>query len=217
MNIKLTGNFIQTLEVELFPGEDFYAQKGSLIFLEQGIEKNVVMNSGGFRSLGALGKLLGAKLSGESLFLIHFSNRADTAKKLVIGSSFGIHPIKINNETLICNKGVYIASNNLVQVSTRVSIAGIIGGMGIFLQKISGTSTVFFDSKGHSMIKELGYGESIDVDENHIIDLQGIPESQISPAWSLKNVFGGEGLSMLRITGPGRVHLSPGNMMPPTR
>jgi len=46
--------------------------------------------------------------------------------------------------------------------------------------------------------------------------MQGISEHQLSSAWSLKNVFGGEGLSMLRITGPGKVHLSPGSIIPQT-
>lgn len=138
-------------------------------------------------------------------------------KKIVFGGSFGLHPIKIQNETLICNKGVYVASNNSVQISTQISIAGILGGMGVFLQKISGSSTIFLDCKGQPITKELGYGETIEVDENHIIALQGISEAQLSSAWSLKNILGGEGLSMLKITGPGRVYLSPGSLIPEYR
>ncbi|NPD82713.1 AIM24 family protein [Prevotella sp. PINT] len=217
MNVKLVGNFIQHLEVELLSGEDFYAQKGALIYLENGIEKEVMMNGGGAGTLGALGNLIGAKLSGESIFLMRYSNRTQSPKKIVFGSSCGLHPIKIQNETLICNKGVYVASNNSVHVSTKISIAGILGGMGVFLQKISGNSTIFLDCKGQPITKELGYGETIEVDENHVIALQGISESQLSSAWSLKNVFGGEGLSMLKITGPGRVHLSPGSLIPEYR
>lgn len=75
---------------------------------------------------------------------------------------------------------------------------------GYSFRKISGTSTVFLDCKGQPIMKELGYGEMIEVDEDHIIAMQGIQEHQLSSAWSLKNVFGGEGLSMLRISGPGR-------------
>ncbi|WP_276892345.1 AIM24 family protein [Hallella bergensis] len=212
MNVKLIGNFIQHLEVELLPGEEFYAQKGALIYLEQGIEKEILMNGGGTGTLGALGNLIGAKLSGESIFLTHYYNRTQSSKKIVFGGSFGLHPIKIQNETLICNKGVYVASNNSVQISTQISIAGILGGMGVFLQKISGNSTIFLDCKGQPITKELGYGETIEVDENHIIALQGISEAQLSSAWSLKNILGGEGLSMLKIIGPGRVHLSPGSL-----
>lgn len=215
MNVKLIGNFIQHLEVELLPREEFYAQKGALIYLEHGIEKEVVMNGG--RANGAfssLSNMIGAKLSGESAFLVHFFNNAQSSKRIILGGSFGLLPIKIQNETLICNKGVYVASNNIVTISTQVSISGIMGGMGVFLQKISGNSTVFLDCKGQPISKELGYGDAIEVDENHIIALQGISEGQMSSAWSLKNVFGGEGLSMLKITGPGTVHLSPGSIIP---
>lgn len=209
MNVKLVGNFVQHLEVELMPGEDFYAQKGALIYLESGIEKEAVMNGG-----GGLRNLIGAKISGESLIIVRFYNRSNTSRRLVIGSNYGLHPVKIAHESLICQKGVYVASNNQVQVSAKISIAGFTGGMGVFMQKITGNSTIFLDCKGAPITKELGYGESIEVDENHIIALQGIGEDQMSSAWSLKNIFGGEGLSMLKITGPGKVHLSPGNICP---
>ena len=99
MNVKLIGNFIQHLEVELLSDEDFYAQKGALIYLEKGIEKEAQMNGGGTGALGALGNLIGSKLSGESIFLMHYSNRAQSPKKIVFGGSFGLHPIKIQNET----------------------------------------------------------------------------------------------------------------------
>ncbi len=82
--------------------------------------------------------------------------------------------------------------------------------MGLFLQKISGTSTVFLDSIGKPIVKELQVGEVIQVDEDHIIALQGISEDQLEASWSLKNAFGGEGLSVLKIYGPGTVYLSPG-------
>lgn len=214
MNVKLVGNFIQHIEVELMHGEDFYAQKGALIYLEQGIEKEVVMNGGGNGALGTLGNLIGAKLTGESIFLIRYANRCNMPRKIVLGGNFGLHPIKIQNESLICNRGVYVASNNVVQVSAKISITGIVGGMGALLQKISGSSTVFLDCKGQPITKELCAGETIEVDEDHIIAMQGISENQLYSAWSLKNVFGGEGFGMLRITGPGKIHLSPGSIIP---
>lgn len=75
MNCKLVGNFVQHLEVLLSPGEDFYAEKGSLIYLESGIEKDLSFNGSG------LGRLIGAKLSGESLFIIRLYNISNQPKK----------------------------------------------------------------------------------------------------------------------------------------
>ena len=210
MNCKLVGNFVQRLEVTLAPGEDFYAEKGSLIYFESGIEKEIGFNGSG------LGRLIGAKISGESLFILRLYNNSSIQKKLVIGSKNGLLPIKIQGETLICNKGVYVASNNRVDITTKVSIKGLIGGMGLFLQKISGSSTVFLDTVDTPIQLQLNAGESIEVDENHIIALRNVNESQLSSNWSLGNLLGGEGLSMLKITGPGQVYLSPGKLIAET-
>ena len=97
-----------------------------------------------------------------------------------------------------------------MEVSTKLSLNGLAGGMGLMLQKITGNTTVFLDTNGTPICRQLQPGESIQVDENHIIALHSITERQMSSNWSLKNVFAGEGLSMLTITGPGQVYLSPG-------
>ncbi len=136
-------------------------------------------------------------------------------RKVVIGSRFGLLPVKINGETMICHRGVYVGSNNRVNVTTKLSIAGLTGGMGLLLQKIQGSSTVFLDSKGTPITINLQYGETIEVDEDHIIALLNIAENQMQSNWSLGNLLGGEGLSMMRVTGPGTVYLSPSKFLPP--
>jgi uncharacterized protein (AIM24 family) len=136
-------------------------------------------------------------------------------RKVVIGSRFGLLPVKINGETMICHRGVYVGSNNRVNVTTKLSIAGLTGGMGLLLQKIQGSSTVFLDTKGTPITINLQYGETIEVDEDHIIALLNIAENQMQSNWSLGNLLGGEGLSMMRVTGPGTVYLSPSKFLPP--
>ncbi|MDE5652946.1 MAG: AIM24 family protein [Muribaculaceae bacterium] len=207
MNCKLIGQFVQHLEVTLEPGEDFYAEKGSVIYYEAGIEKELSFNGSG------LGRLIGAKLSGESLFILRLFNVSNIARKVAIGSRFGLLPVKLNGESMICHRGVYVGSNNRIDVTTKLSISGLVGGMGLFLQKIQGNSTVFLDTKGTPITIALRPGESIEVDENHIIALQGISEGQMQSNWSLGNLFGGEGLSMMRVHGPGTVYLSPSKFM----
>jgi uncharacterized protein (AIM24 family) len=59
---------------------------------------------------------------------------------------------------------------------------------------------------------DLGYNETIEVDENNLIALVGINENQIDASWSVGNMFHGEGLSLLRITGPGKVYINPSNL-----
>lgn len=203
MNCKLVGQFIQYLEVTLFPGEDFYAEKGSLIYLEQGIEKEVTFNGTG------LGRILGAKMAGESLFILRIYNVSDIPRKFCLGSYYGLLPVKLNGETMICHRGAYVGSNNKVNISSKLSIAGLTGGMGLVLQKIQGIATVFLDTKGNPIVLNLHPGEAIEVDEDHIIGLLNISENQIQANWSLGNLLGGEGLSMMRIYGPGTVYLNP--------
>lgn len=203
MNCKLVGQFVQHLEATLSPGEEFYTEKGSIIYLETGIDKEVSFNGKGF------GRVFGAALSGESIFIIHVKNVTNMPRKVVIGSRFGLLPIKINGESIICRRGAYVASNNKVDITSKLSITGLTGGMGLILQKITGNSTVFLDTMGQPIVLNLHHGESIEVDENHIIALHNISENQIQANWSLGNLLGGEGLSMLRVTGPGTVFLSP--------
>ena len=208
MNCKLVGQFVQHIEVTLEPGESFYAEKGSLIYLEAGFEKDLSFNGSG------LGRILGAKLSGESLFILRLYNVAPFPRKVVVGSRFGLLPVRLEGESLVCHRGVYVASSAKVDVTTKLSIAGLVGGMGLLLQKISGRATVFLDTKGTPITISLPPGETIEVDEDHIIAIQYVAESRISSNWSLGNLIGGEGLSMLRVTGPGKVYLSPGKFIP---
>lgn len=204
MEYRIQGDFIQHLEVRLYPGEEFFAEKGALIYLESGVEKELVFNG------PRLGRIISAKLSGESIFMLRLFNPTDRPRMIVVGSKCGLMPVRITGETMICHRGVYVASCHRVDVSTKLSFTGLAGGMGLLLQKITGNTTVFLDTNGTPICRQLQPGESIQVDESHIIALHSITERQMSSNWSLKNVMAGEGLSMLTITGPGQVYLSPG-------
>lgn len=207
MNCKLTGQFVQHLEVTLMPGEEFYAEKGSIVYMDYGLQRELSTNGSGLR------RMLGAKLSGESLFIIRLYNPTNIPLKAAIGSRYGLLPIKVAGESIICHRGVYVASNSRVNVTAKLSIAGLVGGMGLLLQKIEGYATVFLDTKGTPIVINLEPGQSIEIDEDHIIALQNIPESRMQSNWSLGNMFSGEGLSMMRVTGPGTVYLSPGKFV----
>lgn len=74
---------------------------------------------------------------------------------------------------------------------------------------------MFLDTKGTPITINLQYGETIEVDEDHIIALLNIAENQMQSNWSLGNLLGGEGLSLMRVTGPGTAYLSPSKFMPP--
>lgn len=203
MNAKLKGNFVKHLEVELFPGEEFYAEKGALIYIEEGIDMNSEFTG------NSLGQILGSKLSGESLMIVHYRNNTPQPRRIVIGTRGGMMHFKLNNTEIICNRGAYVASSSKVDLSTKLSLSGFIGGIGGMLQRVRGNATVFLATHGDPIVVDLSPGQAIQIDEQHFLALEGIPENRITPQFSARNLFGGEGLRMLTVRGPGKVYLNP--------
>lgn len=203
MNVRLIGSFVKHLEVELQPGEEFYAEKGALVYIDDVLDMDTEFSG------NSLTRLIGAKISGESIFIVHFSNRSRQAAKLVVGCHSSLVHFKLTGNEIICRKGAFVASSRRVDVTTKLSVTGLMGGMGALLQKVRGDATVFLQAFGDPIIVDLAAGQTIRVDENHFLALDGIPESRISVRWSLQNFIGGEGISMLALTGPGRVYLNP--------
>lgn len=207
MDCKLIGNVYQALEVTLSPHETFYAERGAMIYMDSGIDQEVQMNGSGLMGV------LSSKLSGESLFLIKYTNLSNVPQKLIISGQTGsLKHIKITpGQTLILRRGDYVGSNNKVNVDINFSINKFFTGSGFAFQKVTGDSTVFFDCVDSLITRDLMPGEEIIVDENHIKALLGIDDSRISIQRNtniLKNLVSGEGWLLTRITGPGKVFLS---------
>lgn len=215
MNCKIVGYEYKTLEVTLSPGESFYAERGSIVYVDADMQRNVEMNNvSSSRGVGSM--LAGAvksALSGESILIVKLSNPTNHDLKMVLsGSLCSLVPIKLQGESLVCRRGHYVASTAKVEVGLRLSAQGFFGGMGALFQKIEGHATIFLDSLGTPIEKRLDNYESIEVDENHIVALHGINPAQVQAGWSFGNVLCGEGVSMMKITGPGIIFLSPLSM-----
>lgn len=207
MNCKLIGNVFQSLEVTLAPREIFYAERGAMIYMDSGIEQDVQMNGSGLMGV------LSTKLSGESLFLMKYTNISNVPQKLTLsGHSGSLKHIKITpGQILIIRRGDYVGSNNKVNIDINFSINKFLTGSGFAFQKITGDSTVFFDCVDSLISRDLASGEEIIVDENHIKALLDIDDSRISIQRNtniIKNLVSGEGWLLTRITGPGKVFLS---------
>lgn len=211
MNCKIVGYEFKTLEVTLQPNETFYAERGSLVWVDAALQRDVEMNGG--NQNGSIGNMLGgmlkSALSGESVLILRFYNPTSKPLKMVLsGSCCALLPIKLQGENLICRRGHYVASTNKISLNLNLNIQGILGGIGLF-QKVEGNATVFLDSNGSPIIKEVAPGESIEIDENNIIAFHGFQPQQIQAGWSFGNMIRGEGVSLMRVTGPGKVYLSP--------
>lgn len=205
MNCKIVGYEFKHLEIELSPGEDFYGERGAFVYCDEGIDKQTEI-------IGtSISGVLLSKLSGESLLLVHYRNVSSSNRILVVvGSHANLLPLKLSgSDTLLIRRGAYVASSSRMKIDVNLSLKHIIAGMSLMMQRITGDGTVFIDGIGIPIIKELQSFECIEVDENHVIALENIHENQISAGWNLSNIFRGEGLSTIKITGPGKVHLSP--------
>lgn len=205
MNCKIVGYEFKHLEIDLSPGEDFYGERGAFVYCDEGIDKQTEI-------IGtSISGVLLSKLSGESLLLVHYRNVSSSNRILVVaGSHANLLPLKLSgSDTLLIRRGAYVASSSRMKIDVNLSLKHIIAGMSLMMQRITGDGTVFIDGIGIPIIKELQSFECIEVDENHVIALENIHENQISAGWNLSNIFRGEGLSTIKITGPGKVHLSP--------
>jgi TIGR00266 family protein len=207
MKYQLKGEFLQCLEITLEPGERCFAKRGSLVCMDSGITQSVRMNG---RSVTGV---LGAKLSGESLFLVEYVNTSRTAGSIVLsaGQSTIAALSLTEGHKLVVRRSDYISSSDSVDLNLHLSFNKMVKGTVPAFQLIRGNATVFVSYQGNLIKKELQEGEEITVDEGCIKMLYDIPDKQIR--WQkrfniLRNIFTGEGLLLTRIVGPGTAYLS---------
>ena len=204
MNVKLIGNDLKCLQVDLEQNELFYCEKAALIYYEEGIQSSLKILDNG------IGGMLKRKLSGESIFLVELRNTHFGYKKLVLAGHSGLLPVnlKLISGGIVCKAGSYVASSDKVDVDFKLNLTSFIGGTGLIMQKITGFCTVFLDAIGTPLILDLKAGDTVYIDEKSFICMHAHMLAQSSPHFSGTNMLGGEGLSMLKVTGPGTVYLN---------
>ncbi|QBF84461.1 TIGR00266 family protein [Shewanella maritima] len=217
VDYEIIGNSMQLVEVELDPGEVVIAEAGAMSYMEQDINFEAKMGDGSEMESGFFGKLMGAgkrMLTGESLFMTHFSNQGGQKRKVAFaapnpGTILAIDLAEHGNE-LICQKDAFLAAALGTQVSMTFSRklgAGFFGGEGFILQKLSGDGMAFVHAGGTLIKKELN-GETLRVDTGCLVGFTPGIDYDIERAGSLKSMFlGGEGLFLATLSGHGTVWL----------
>ncbi len=217
VDYEIFGDDMQAVEVELDPGETVIAEAGAMNWMEQGIEFEAKMGDGSEADKGIMGKLFNAgkrALTGESLFLTHFTNQAHDKKRVAFSAPYPGKIIPVDMAAiggqLICQKDAFLCA----ALGTKVSIAfnqklgaGFFGGEGFILQRLEGDGMAFIHAGGTIVKKELN-GERLMVDTGCIVAFsQGI-QYDIQRAGGLKSMFfGGEGLFLATLEGYGNVYL----------
>lgn len=215
VDYKIIGHDMQMVEVELDPGETVIAEAGAMNYMEDGISFEAKMGDGSDPDQGVIGKLFGAgkrMLTGESMFLTHFSNIASAKKSVSFAAPFpgAIVAVKLAEvgEELICQKDSFLAA----ALGTKVDIAfnkrfgsGFFGGEGFILQRLQGDGMAFMHAGGTVVKKELK-GEKLLVDTGCIVAFSRGIDYDIKMVSGLKSLFfGGEGLCLATLSGTGTV------------
>jgi len=151
-------------------------------------------------------------LSGESLFMATYTSTMPD-QEIVIASSFpgSISPIELKGINIIAQKSAFLCAQTSVTLSAYVTKsigAGLFGGEGFILQKLSGTGTAFIEIDGSLVERVLAPGERIRVDTGNVAAFEETVQYQAEMVKGFKNIlFGGEGLFLTTLTGPGKVWL----------
>jgi len=217
VDYEIFGNDMQIVEVELDPGEVVIAEAGAMNYMEDGIKFETRMGDGSTPSGGMLGSLLNAGkrvLTGESIFMTHFSNGGEGKKRVAFAAPYPgkIIPIDLAlaGSELICQKDAFLCAafgTNLDIAFNRRLGSGFFGGEGFILQRLSGDGKAFVHIGGTVIKRELN-NEVLRVDTGCIAAFTPGIDYDIERAGGLKSMFfGGEGLFLATLRGTGTVYL----------
>ncbi|SHI44704.1 TIGR00266 family protein [Hymenobacter daecheongensis DSM 21074] len=216
IDYRIIGSDIQVLEVELDPNETVVAEAGAMVYMEEGIAFETKMGDGSEPDQGLMGKLFSAGtrlITGESLFMTHFTHRGHTAKSRVAFSApypGTIIPLDLRSlpQGLIVQKDGFLAAARGTKISIHFNQrfgAGFFGGEGFILQKLTGDGKAFIHAGGTVIEKRLN-SEILRVDTGCIVAFEPGVDFSIARAGGLKSmIFGGEGLLLATLQGTGRV------------
>jgi uncharacterized protein (TIGR00266 family) len=217
VDYEIIGDDIQIVEIELDPGETVIAEAGAMNYMDDGIAFEAKMGDGSQPESGFFGKLISAgqrALTGESIFLTHFTNQGAGKRRVAFaapypGKIIPINLTKVNGE-LMCQKDAFLCA----ALGTEIGIAftkrlgtGFFGGEGFIMQRLTGDGRAFVHAGG-TVIKKTLNNETLRVDTGCLVAFTAGIDYDIQRAGSLKSMFfGGEGLFLATLRGTGVVLL----------
>lgn len=211
MRYQVLGDTMPAVEVYFDEaGESMYTQSGGMAWMSEGVGMTSNMK-------GGLGKSIGRMFSGESLFMATYTAEKPGAMIAFASTVAGeILPVDIGAcGGLLCQKGAFLCAQESVHLGvafTKKISAGFFGGEGFILQDMSGSGMVFLEIDGNKVEKILAPGEVIKVDTGNVVAFEKTVKYEVETVKGIKNIFfGGEGLFLTKLTGPGKVVLQTQN------
>ena len=217
IDYQLYGDDMQMVEVELDPQETVIAEAGAMNWMEDNIVFEAKMGDGSEPKKGMFGKLMDVgkrALTGESIFMTHFTNQGNAKRKVTFAAPYPGKIIPLDLQSvggeITCQKDAFLCA----ALGTKVTIAfnrklgtGFFGGEGFILQKLQGDGLAFLHAGGTVVKRELN-GESIRIDTGCIVAFSNGINYDIERAGNLSSMFfGGEGLFLATLQGTGTVYL----------
>jgi uncharacterized protein (TIGR00266 family) len=218
IDYTIFGAEMQYVEIELDPGEAAVGEAGSMFYMEAGIGLDTVFGDGSNQAGGILDKLLGAGkrlLTGESLFTTVYTNSDTIKRRLAFAAPYPgkIIPVDLSRigGTLICQKEAFLCAARGVSIGIafqRRLGAGFFGGEGFIMEKLEGTGLAFLHSGGTISERRLAPGEILRLDTGCLVAYEPTIDFDIQYVGKIKTaLFGGEGLFLATLRGPGKVWL----------
>ena len=217
IDYEIFGDDMQVVEIELDPTETVIAEAGAMNWMQEGISFEAKMGDGSAPDKGLFDKLLDAgkrALTGESLFLTHFTNKSSGKKRVAFAAPYPgkIIPIDLSQfgGEVLCQKDAFLCAAYGTEVSIAFNKrfgAGLFGGEGFILQKLKGDGKAFIHAGGTIVEKKLN-NEKILVDTGCLVMFTRDIDYDIERAGNLKSMFfGGEGMFLATLSGTGSVFL----------
>ena len=203
---EIVGDDMQAVVLRLGRGDVVRAEAGAMMYMTQGIDMDAKLD-GGF--LGGLKRKL---LSGESFFITYFRCETDSGTVAFSAPYPGkFLALQLARQQVLCQKDAFLCALGEIDIDiafTRRLGAGFFGGEGFILQKLEGTGEVFIHSGGTLVPLTLAANERVRVDTGCLVAFDPTVTYDIERVGGIKtSLFGGEGLFLAVMTGPGRVWL----------
>ena len=218
IDYEITGDDMQFVEVELDPNEMVIAEAGAMMYMTAGINMEAKFGDPSKQGEGLLGKVLTAGkrvLTGESLFMTTFISQGPGKQRVAFAAPYPgkIIPMDLSQlgGELLCQKDSFLCAARGVSIGiafTKKIGAGLFGGEGFILQRLTGDGIAFVHAGGTLCHRPLQPGETLRVDTGCIVAFEPSIQYDIKFVGGIKNtLFGGEGLFFATLTGPGNLWL----------
>ncbi|MEL4181317.1 TIGR00266 family protein [Roseateles sp. PN1] len=218
VDFEIKGAEMQFVEVELDPGEAAIGEAGSMMYMDSAISMDTVFGDGAAAQGGFFGKLLSAGkrlVTGESLFTTVYTNQGHGKAKVAFAAPYPGKILAMDlrqlGGTLICQKDAFLCAARGVSLGIALQQklgVGFFGGEGFIMQKLDGDGLAFVHAGGTVVRRKLQPGETVLVDTGCVVAYTPNVNFEIQYVGKIKTaLFGGEGLFLAKMTGPGEIWL----------